>query len=70
MVNGTRKNIGIASVRGANKAVANARLRRKINARAKLNDPTSRISQAKKSIRKGTVNLNRVFDPNSNAERF
>ena len=70
MVNGTRKNIGIASVKGDNRAVANARLRRKINARAKLNDPTSRISQAKKSIRKGTVNLNRVFDPNSNAERF
>lgn len=70
MVGTRRKNIGLGSVRGANRAVANARLRRKQNARTKLNDPTSQISRAKKSIRKGTVNLNRVFDPNSNAERF
>lgn len=70
MVGTRRKNIGLASARGANRAVANSRVTRRKNALAKLNDPTSKISRAKVSIRKGTVNLNRVFDPNSNAERF
>ena len=70
MVNGRRKNIGLASARGANRAVANSRVTRRRNALTKLNDPTSKISRAKVSIRKGTVNLNRVFDPKSSAERF
>jgi len=72
MVNGIkpRKRIGLASARGANRAVANAKFRRKQNALTKLNDPTARISRARVSIRKGTVNLNRVFDPNSSAEKF
>jgi hypothetical protein len=70
MVNGKRKNIGLASARGANRAVANAKSKRNQNARAKLNDPTTQISRAKVSIRKGTVNLNRVFNPKSKAERF
>jgi len=67
MVNGIkpRKRIGLASARGANRAVANSKATRRKNALTKLNDPTSRIS-----IRKGTVNLNRVFDPNSSAEKF
>jgi len=72
MVNGrtVRKNIGLASARGANRAVANSKARRKANALTTLNDPTSKISRARKSIRKGTVSLNRVFDPNSRAEKF
>jgi len=67
---GTRKNIGLASARGANRAVRVSKVRRNQNARAKLNDPTTRISKARKSIRRGTFNLNKVFDPNSNTERF
>jgi len=72
MVNGikTRRRIGLASARGANRAVSNAKARRKANALTTLNDPTTKISRARKSIRKGTVSLNRVFDPNSRAEKF
>lgn len=65
-----RRHIGLASVKGANRTMAISRIRRNVNARAKLDDPTTQISRAKKSIRKGTVNLDRVFNPNSNAERF
>jgi hypothetical protein len=67
---GTRKNIGLASARGANRSVRVSKILRNQKARAKLNDPTSRISKARKSIRRGTFNLNKVFDPSSKAERF
>lgn len=62
--------IGLSSVKGAQISVVSGAIRRNRTHIAKSNDPTSRLSKSQKSIRRGTFNLNRVYDPNSNAEQF
>ena len=67
---GTRKNIGLASARGANRAVRQSKVSRDEKILRKISDPRSRLSKSQTSIRKGTVNIKRVFDPSSSAESF
>jgi len=69
MVNG-RKNIGLASARGANRAVRNSKISRDEKILRKITNPSSKLSRSQTSIRKGTMNIKRVFDPNSSAENF
>ena len=62
--------VGLASVKGSQIAVVGGAIRRNQTFRRKSADPTTRLSKSQKSIRKGTFNLNRVYDPSSNAESF
>ena len=62
--------IGLSSVKGAQIATIDGAIRRNETHTRKSNDPTSRLSKSQKSIRRGTFNLNRVYNPNSNAESF
>jgi hypothetical protein len=66
MVNGKRT----GSVTGAGREVIRAAVRRNERFRQQSNDPTTRLARSQKAIRKGTMNLNRIFDPSSKAERL
>ncbi len=66
MVNGNKprkRRLGVASVRGAQRAVVGGAIRRNQTFRRKSNDPTTRLARNQKAIRKGTMNISTVLDP-------